>query len=54
MLQRTKSSNKAVLADAINNRDTADTMNGAEQCDEDDYGYESKAAQALFGKLISK
>ena len=54
MLQRTKSSNKSVLADAVNNRDTADTMNGPEQCDEDDYGYESKEAKELFGKLMSK
>ena len=54
MLQRTKSSNKSVLADAVNNRDTAHTMHGPDQCDEDDYGYESKAASDIYGKLMRK
>lgn len=54
MLQRTKSANKAVIAEARNSRDTADTLAGREQCDEDDYGYESSIAQKFYEKLVTK
>jgi len=48
MLHRTKSANKAVVAEAVNRRDTAHTLAGRDQCDEDDYGYESASARAFF------
>lgn len=54
MVQRTKSSNKAVLAEARNDRDTATTLAGPSQCDEDDYGYESKAQDSMYQKLMAK
>lgn len=54
MLQRTKSANKSALLEAKNLRDTADTMSGRMQCDEDDYGYESQACQGLYEKLMAK
>merc|ERR1712223_385279 len=53
-LKVTKSSNKSVLDDAINSRDTADTLLGRKQCDEDDYGFASKTSQGLYEKLMSK
>ena len=54
MLQRTKSANRAVIAEAVNRRDTADTLaGGRNQCDEDDYGYESAAAKKLFEKMMT-
>ena len=54
MLTMTKSANKAVVAEAINTRDTAVTLAGRHQCDEDDYGYESTIAKGYFDKLMSK
>merc|ERR1719500_718640 len=50
----TKSSNKSVLNDAIDTRDTADTLGARKQCDEDDYGFASKTSQGLYEKLMSK
>jgi protein SPT2 len=54
MLKRTKSSNKSAIAEAINVRDTEATLAGRFQCDNDDYGYESKAASSIYEKLIQK
>ena len=38
MLSKNKAVNYSVMDDAINDRDTADTLAGRHQCDEDDYG----------------
>ena len=38
MLSKNKAVNYSVMEDAINDRDTADTLAGRHQCDEDDYG----------------
>ena len=38
MLTKTKSANHSVISEAVNERDTAHTMAGRHQCDEDDYG----------------
>lgn len=54
MLKTTKSANKSVLADAVDNNDTAYTMNGPEQPDEDDYGYESLEASKLYRNMMDK
>ena len=54
MLLMTKSANKAVVSEAINIRDTADTLAGRNQCDEDDYGYESSMAKKLYDNLMNK
>ena len=54
MLKRTKSANKSVIAEATNHRDTAHTLDGREQCDEDDYGYESNASKSIYDKLMAK
>ena len=54
MLKRTKSSNKAALEEAKNKRDTNATLAGREQCDEDDYGYESNAARGFYESLMNK
>jgi len=53
-LKVTKSANKAVLSDAIDKKNTSVTLGGRRQCDEDDYGYESKASQSFYEKLMSK
>jgi len=53
-LKLTKSSNKAVLDEAIDNKDTVDTLAGRTQCDEDDYGYESKISNSIYEKLMNK
>jgi len=53
-LKVTKSANKAVLSDAIDKKNTSVTLGGRRQCDEDDYGYESKASQGFYEKLMSK
>ncbi|KAL5278444.1 SPTY2D1 family protein [Megaselia abdita] len=53
MLKVTKSANKSVLEDAKGN-ETAVTANGSEQPDEDDYGYVSNEAAALFQKYCEK
>lgn len=53
-LKVTKSANKSVLDDAVNKTDTAVTMQGPEQPDEDDYGYTSHEASALYKSLMDK
>ncbi|XP_055301282.1 protein SPT2 homolog [Sitodiplosis mosellana] len=53
-LKVTKSANKSVLDDAVNSTDTAVTMEGPEQPDEDDYGYTSNEASALYKSLMDK
>eukprot|EP00092_Neocalanus_flemingeri_P019501 GFUD01021127.1.p1 GENE.GFUD01021127.1~~GFUD01021127.1.p1 ORF type:complete len:613 (+),score=242.70 GFUD01021127.1:176-2014(+) len=53
-LKVTKSANKAVLSDAIDKKNTSVTLGGRRQCDEDDYGYESKASQSFYEKLMTK
>jgi len=53
-LKVTKSANKAVLSDAVDKKNTSITLSGRRQCDEDDYGYESKASQSFYEKLMSK
>lgn len=49
-----KSANKSVLADAIDREHTAVTLEGPEQPDQDDYGYESQEAAALYEKMMQK
>ncbi|XP_063987292.1 protein SPT2 homolog [Diachasmimorpha longicaudata] len=49
-----KSANKSVIADAVNYEDTAVTIAGPSQPDEDDYGYVSQEASAFYNKLMSK
>lgn len=50
MLHMTKSADKSAVSDA---KATAH-VSGREQCDDDDYGYESNAARAFFEKLMTK
>lgn len=54
MLKVTKSANRSVLADAVNSTDTALTLQGPEQPDEDDYGYTSHESSALYKNLMDK
>ncbi|XP_014256406.1 protein SPT2 homolog [Cimex lectularius] len=54
MLKRTKSANKSVMEDAIDNVNTRDTLDGPMQCDEDDYGYVSQEASAFYAKMMNK
>lgn len=54
MLKVTKSANKSVLEDAVDEDNTAYTLQGPEQPDEDDYGYVSTEAGALYKKLMDK
>lgn len=54
MLKRTKSANKSVLTDAIDNDNTAVTLVGPSQPDEDDYGYVSQEASAYYNKIMEK
>lgn len=54
MLKVTKSANRSVLDDAVNTTDTALTMDGPEQPDEDDYGYTSHESSALYKNLMDK
>lgn len=49
-----KSANKSVIADAIDRDNTAITLTGPEQPDQDDYGYESQEAAALYQKMMQK
>lgn len=53
-LKVTKSANKAVLSEAVDRKNTAVTLGGRKQCDEDDYGFESKASASFYEKLMSK
>lgn len=54
MLKVTKSANKSVLEDAVDEDNTAYTLQGPEQPDEDDYGYVSNEAGALYKQLMDK
>lgn len=54
MLKVTKSANRSVLDDAVDKNDTAITLNGPEQPDEDDYGYTSQAASSIYQNLMDK
>ncbi|XP_054261780.1 protein SPT2 homolog [Macrosteles quadrilineatus] len=54
MLKRTKSANKSVMEDAIDEVNTVVTMAGPQQCDEDDYGYVSKEASEFYSKMMDK
>lgn len=49
-----KSANKSVLEDAVDREHTAITLQGPEQPDQDDYGYESQEAAALYQKMMQK
>ncbi|XP_037086667.1 protein SPT2 homolog [Pollicipes pollicipes] len=52
MLNRNKAANRSVLEDAKDKYNTAATIDGAYQPDEDDYGYESKTASDMYSKLL--
>ncbi|XP_059609470.1 protein SPT2 homolog [Phlebotomus argentipes] len=54
MLKVIKSANKAVIADAVDNDNTAVTLQGPDQPDEDDYGYVSAEASAFYSKMMEK
>ncbi|XP_066252421.1 protein SPT2 homolog [Euwallacea similis] len=54
MLKRTKSANQSVIEDAVDKTHTALTMAGPDQPDEDDYGYVSQEASALYEKMMQK
>ncbi|KAJ8981327.1 hypothetical protein NQ317_015460 [Molorchus minor] len=54
MLKRTKSANQSVIKDAIDNVNTAVTLAGPMQPDEDDYGYVSQEASAFYNKMMEK
>lgn len=54
MLKVIKSANKSVLEDAVDHDNTAVTMQGPDQPDEDDYGYVSQEASQLYSKLMEK
>ncbi|KAK6626017.1 hypothetical protein RUM43_006321 [Polyplax serrata] len=54
MLKRTKSANKSVMEDAVDTNNTADTLAGPSQPDEDDYGFVSETSSQLYNKLIQK
>ncbi|XP_014358123.2 protein SPT2 homolog [Papilio machaon] len=49
-----KSANKSVLEDAVDRNDTAVTRDGPDQPDQDDYGYVSQEATALYEKMMEK
>ncbi|KAL0103095.1 hypothetical protein PUN28_017438 [Cardiocondyla obscurior] len=49
-----KAANKSVIEDAIDNENTAITIAGPSQPDEDDYGYESQTASALYEQFMNK
>ncbi|GLH14107.1 Protein SPT2 homolog [Gryllus bimaculatus] len=54
MLKRTKAANKSAIEDAVDDDNTAVTLNGPSQPDEDDYGYVSQEASAYYNKLMDK
>lgn len=54
MLKVIKSANKSVLEEAVDNNNTAVTMAGPDQPDEDDYGYVSQEASAAYSKMMEK
>ncbi|EFN70132.1 Protein SPT2-like protein [Camponotus floridanus] len=49
-----KAANKSVIADAIDSENTAITIAGPSQPDEDDYGYVSQEASTFYNQLMSK
>ncbi|XP_072767758.1 protein SPT2 homolog [Anoplolepis gracilipes] len=49
-----KAANKSVIADAIDSENTAITIAGPSQPDEDDYGYVSQEASAFYNQLMNK
>lgn len=49
-----KSANKSVIEDAVDRDHTAITLAGPDQPDQDDYGYESQEAAALYEKMMQK
>lgn len=49
-----KSANKSVIQDAIDHDNTAVTRDGPDQPDQDDYGYESQEAAAIYEKMMQK
>lgn len=54
MLKRTKSANQSVIQDAVDSDNTAITLAGACQPDEDDYGYVSQSASEFYNKMMEK
>uniref|UniRef100_A0A6B2EH94 Protein SPT2 homolog n=1 Tax=Phlebotomus kandelakii TaxID=1109342 RepID=A0A6B2EH94_9DIPT len=54
MLKVIKSANKSVIADAVDTENTAVTLQGPDQPDEDDYGYVSQEASAFYSKMMEK
>lgn len=54
MLKRTKSANQSVIDDAVDKNNTAVTLAGPCQPDEDDYGYVSQEAAAFYNKMMEK
>ncbi|CAG9854651.1 unnamed protein product [Phyllotreta striolata] len=54
MLKRTKSANQSVIQDAIDNDNTAVTLAGPMQPDEDDYGYVSQEATQFYNQMMEK
>lgn len=54
MLKSTKSANKSVIQDAVDKDNTAVTLAGPIQPDEDDYGYVSQEAAAYYNKMMEK
>ncbi|KAL6428437.1 hypothetical protein ACFW04_008602 [Cataglyphis niger] len=49
-----KAANKSVIADAIDSENTAITIAGPSQPDEDDYGYVSQEASTFYNQLMNK
>lgn len=54
MITKTKSANQSVIDDAIDNDNTAITLAGPTQPDDDDYGYVSQEASAFYNKFMEK
>lgn len=54
MLKRTKSANQSAIQEAVDNENTAVTLVGPSQPDEDDYGYVSQEASAFYNKMMEK
>lgn len=54
MLKVIKSADKSAIADAKDLDNTAITLQGPDQPDEDDYGYVSHEANAFYSKLMQK
>lgn len=54
MFKTIKSANKSVIEDAIDRENTAVTIEGPQQPDEDDYGYVSQESSKLYKQLMEK